>query len=203
MANASPPPVSWSYCGDQIKLWRGIASVTREELSNETNYHLDYVKAMENGRRKPTLRLLTIADQLCGAKGLLIAAQQYLKPEPHPQRSHEYMDAEARATVLQWYEPLLIPGLLQTESYCRALFGKRLPLLDDDTIEERVVGRLDRQKILRESKPPVSFSFILYEAALRTSVGGAEPMRQQLNHLWETAGLPQCHPPGTTHGARR
>ncbi|MFE9658724.1 Scr1 family TA system antitoxin-like transcriptional regulator [Streptomyces sp. NPDC005955] len=189
MTNASTPPISWSYCGDQIKMWRQISSVTREALSDEANYHIDYVKAMENGRRKPTVQLLNVADQLCGAKGLLIAAQKFLKPDPYPQRSHEYMDAEAKAVVYRSYEPLLIPGLLQTEGYARALITAYMPFVDEDTIEERTAGRMLRQRILRDGKPPVSFSFVLYEAALRATVGDREIMRQQLHHLWETQGL--------------
>ncbi|MFD5558757.1 Scr1 family TA system antitoxin-like transcriptional regulator [Streptomyces sp. NPDC127068] len=189
MTHASTPPVSWSYCGDQIKLWRQVSSVTREKLSDEANYHIDYVKAMENGRRKPTVQLLTTADHLCNAKGLLVAAQKFLIPEPTRQYTSEFMEAEAKATVINSYETLHIPGLLQTESYCRALFSSRIPLVDDEVVEERTSIRLARQMILRESRPLTWFNYVIFEAALRAHVGSKEVMREQLRHLQSVAQL--------------
>lgn len=73
---------AWRYCGSQIKMWREEAGVSRQELAKEANYDYEYVKSMENGRRRPTLRLLQAADQMCGARGKLIAAHEHLRPEP-------------------------------------------------------------------------------------------------------------------------
>ncbi|MEU7155195.1 hypothetical protein [Streptomyces chrestomyceticus] len=41
------PPMAWRYCGNQIKLWRGQAEVSREELAAEVGYSAEYVKSME------------------------------------------------------------------------------------------------------------------------------------------------------------
>lgn len=184
----SQPPMAWRYCGNQVKRWREQAGATREELCKETGYHYEYVKSMENGRRKPTLRLLQIADEMCDAHGLLLSAQDYLKPEPFPARSQEFMQAEAEAIAIHSYEPLLIPGLLQTEEYARALISESCPPLDDETVEERVNARLRRQEALR-ARPSVVFGFVVYEAALRTMVGGREAMKRQLQSLWEALEL--------------
>ncbi|WP_411577387.1 Scr1 family TA system antitoxin-like transcriptional regulator [Streptomyces sp. HUAS TT20] len=116
----SQPPIAWRYCGSQIKMWRAEAGIGREALAKEVGYDYEYVKSTENGHRRPTLRLLQIADQVCGAGGKLVAAQEYLKPEPFPARSQEFMAIEAEAISFSCYEPLLIPGLLQTEEYARA-----------------------------------------------------------------------------------
>lgn len=184
----SQPPMAWRYCGNQVKRWREQAGTTREELCKETGYHYEYVKSMENGRRKPTLRLLQIADEMCDAHGLLLSAQDYLKPEPFPARSQEFMQAEAEAIAIHSYEPLLIPGLLQTEEYARALISESCPPLDDETVEERVNARLRRQEALR-ARPSVVFGFVVYEAALRTLVGGRDAMKRQLQHLLESGEL--------------
>ncbi|MFF1477651.1 helix-turn-helix domain-containing protein [Streptomyces sp. NPDC058301] len=180
--------MAWAYCGDQVKRWREGAGVSRNDLCKAVGYQYEYVKSMENGRRKPTLRLLTVADEMCGAQGKLLAAHEYLKPEPYPARSQEYMQVEAEAVAVQWYEPLLIPGLLQTEEYARALISESCPPLDDETVEERVSARLGRQDALR-ARSSVVFGFTLYEAALRTMVGGRECMRRQLQHVMEAAEL--------------
>ncbi|MET7827957.1 helix-turn-helix transcriptional regulator [Streptomyces sp. NPDC005386] len=182
------PPIAWRYCGSQIKLWRTEAGVGREALAKEAGYDYEYVKSMENGRRRPTLRLLQIADQVCGAGGKLVAAQEYLRPERFPARAQEFVAVEKEAIAVHSYEPLLIPGLLQTGEYARALIGESLPPLDDETVEERVTARLERQESLTRRKSVV-FTFVIYEAALRTGVGGPEVMRRQLRHISEVAQL--------------
>ncbi|UOB10745.1 helix-turn-helix transcriptional regulator [Streptomyces sp. HP-A2021] len=184
----SQPPIAWRYCGSQIKLWRTDAGVGREALANEAGYDYEYVKSMENGRRRPTLRLLQIADQVCGAGGKLVAAQEYLKPEPFPARSKEFMAIEAEAISFSCYEPLLMPGLLQTEEYARALIGGSCPPLDDETVAERVAARLRRAEALRR-RTGVMYGFVIYEAALHTGVGGAEVMQNQLQHLLKVGSL--------------
>lgn len=182
------PPMAWRYCGNQIKLWRIQAGISREQLGKEANYEYDSVKSMEQGRRKPTVRLLQVADEMCGAHGLLLAAQDYLKPEKYPARTQDFMAAEEAAVALHSYGALLIPGLLQTEAYARALIGGHCPPLDDETVDERVAARLQRQEKLTR-RPPVLFSFVIYEAALRTVVGGPEVMKPQLHHLARTGAL--------------
>ncbi|MEU2432911.1 helix-turn-helix transcriptional regulator [Streptomyces sp. NPDC007861] len=179
---------TWRYCGNQIKLWRTEAGVSRGELGKEANYEYETIKSMEQGRRKPSARLLQIADQMCGAQGKLLAALEYLKPEPFPARSQEYMAIEAEAIALNWYEPLLIPGLLQTEEYAQALISESCPPLDDETVEERVRARMQRQEALTRRTSTV-FNFVVYEAALRTLVGGEQAMRRQLQHLVEAGEL--------------
>ncbi|MGW5868140.1 DUF5753 domain-containing protein [Streptomyces sp. NPDC055239] len=96
--------------------------------------------------------------------------------------------AEAEAIAIHSYEPLLIPGLLQTEEYARALISESCPPLDDETVEERVNARLRRQEAL-QARPSVVFGFVVYEAALRTMVGGREPMQRQLQRVLEANRL--------------
>ncbi|WP_030024488.1 helix-turn-helix domain-containing protein [Streptomyces monomycini] len=178
------PPATWRYCGNQLKLWRTQAGLSREELADEANYDAEYVKSMEQGRRRPTLRMLQVADQMCGTHGFLEAAHEYLKPEKCTRRIAEYMDLEKTAIGLYWYEPLYIPGLLQTEEYVCDLINRGLPPLSDETVEERITFRLQRQQLL-DGKPDAHYAFVIYEAALRARVGNAEVMRRQLEHLLE------------------
>ncbi|MHB9859641.1 helix-turn-helix domain-containing protein [Streptomyces sp. YIM S03343] len=177
----SQPPIAWRYCGSQIKMWRAEAGITREALATEVGYDYEYVKSMENGRRRPTLRLLQIADQLCKAGGKLVAAQEYLKPEPFATFSQDFIRYESEAISISSYEPLLIPGLLQTAETARALLKAHWPPLDDETVEERVMARLKRQDVLAQQTR--SFSFVIGESALRNEVGGAEVHLDQLRHL--------------------
>lgn len=181
---SSQPPMAWRYCGNQVKLWRMKAGLSREELGQEAGYGSETIKSVEQGRRRATQHLLEVADQMCGAGGLLIAAQEYLKPEKFPARTQEFMDAEESAISVLWYEPLLIPGLLQTEEYARALMNDSCPPLDDETVEERVAARMQRQEKLTR-RPYARFGFVVYEAALRSGVGRHEVMKRQIRRLRE------------------
>ncbi|MCX4972657.1 helix-turn-helix transcriptional regulator [Streptomyces sp. NBC_00620] len=180
--SASSVPINWRYSGNQLKRWRTKANVTREELAAASNYSPDTIKSMEQGVRMPTPRVLDAADELCHAEGLLSAAKEYLKREKFPARAQDYMEYEREAINLWWYEVALIPGLLQTEAYARALIGNHTPPLDEETVEERVMARLERQGI-HTRKPLAACSYALYEAALR----GPYVDKEQLLHLLEMA----------------
>jgi hypothetical protein len=125
----------------------------------------------------PTPRVLDVADELCHAEGLLSAAKEYLQREKFPARAQDFMAREQEATSLWWYEVTLIPGLLQTKGYARALIENRLPPLDEETVEERVAARMERQAILTHPKPPVALHFVIYEAALRSPQVDTEQMQ--------------------------
>ncbi|MBB4894339.1 transcriptional regulator with XRE-family HTH domain [Streptomyces olivoverticillatus] len=181
---AAQPPMAWRYCGNQLKLWRLRAGVSREELGKEAGYGYDAVKSMEQGRRRPTVRLLEIADEMCEAHGLLLAARDYLTPERFPSFSLDFIRYEAEAIALSSFQPLLIPGLLQTEEYARELIGAHWPPLDDEAIEEMVAARLERQALL--DKQARAFSFVIGEGPLRQALSGTAAHKRQLHHLMET-----------------
>ena len=176
----SSSPGTWRYGGNQLKRWRTKANVTREELGTASNDSPDTIKAMEQGVRMPTARVLDVADELCHAEGLLSAAKDYVRREPFPARAQDFMQYERDAVSLWSYEVALIPGLLQTEAYARALIGNFTPPLDEDTVEERIAARLERQGLLTR-KPLVGCSFVLYEAVLR----GPLVDKEQMLHLLE------------------
>lgn len=176
------PPTTWRYCGNQLKLWRTGAGVSRDELADAAGYAVDTVKSMEQGVRMPTPQLLDVADDLFGAVGKLRAAKQYLHREKFPDRSQDFMAYEAAAVSLWSYEVSLIPGLLQTRDYAAALIGRHSPPLEDETVEQRVQARMDRQEIISR-RPPVALNFVVYEAALRAPIGGSAVHKGQLSHL--------------------
>ncbi|WP_217144858.1 helix-turn-helix transcriptional regulator [Streptomyces sp. AC627_RSS907] len=168
-----------------MKRWRTKANVSREQLAEAANYSPDTIKSMEQGVRMPTPRVLDVADELCRAEGLLSAAKDYLQREKFPARAQDFMEREREAISLYWYELALVPGLLQTERYARSLIENRHPPLDQETVEQRIAARMERQDILTERKPPVSLNFVLYEAVLRNPMVDAE----QMNRLLEASVL--------------
>ncbi|RCG20931.1 XRE family transcriptional regulator [Streptomyces diacarni] len=173
--------MAWRYAGDQMKRWREAAGISRQALAQEAGYGYDAIKGMERGVRKVQAHVLRIADEMCGAQGKLAAAVEFLRPEPFPSYSQDFMQAESEAVAHSSYENEFVPGLLQTEEVVRALFNNYCPPLDDETIEERVEARLKRQVML--DKQTKAFSFVISENALRDCVVGGESRTRQLRHL--------------------
>ncbi len=179
-------PASYRYFGSQFQLWRQNAQVRRETIAEAANYSVDTVKSVEQGRRRVPPRLAEIADEMFGARGMLLAGLSHLKREPFPARSQDYFRYDSEAIALNWFELALIPGPLQTEAYALALMSDFSPPLDDETIQDRVAARMERKALLTR-KPLVGCSFIIYEAALRCPVGGREAFREQMLHLLEVS----------------
>jgi transcriptional regulator with XRE-family HTH domain len=91
---------------------------------------------------------------------------------------------EAEAATIRTYEPELVPGLLQTADYARAIFRAGRPADTSEEIERRVEVRLERQEVLvRSEPPPPKVSVVLNEAVLLRRVGSPEIMRAQIEHL--------------------
>ncbi|WP_225988379.1 helix-turn-helix domain-containing protein [Streptomyces lincolnensis] len=176
----SQAPAACRYSGDQLKRWRAKADVSREQLASAANYSPETIASMERGVRRPTPRVLDVADELCGAQGLLSAGKQFVNREKFPARAQDFMEREREATSLWWYEVSLVPGLLQTKAYARALIDNRTPPLDEETVEERITARLERQAILNRQKPTVGLSFVLFEAVLRVPQVDVEQLRRLL-----------------------
>lgn len=94
----------------------------------------------------------------------------------------DYISLEAAATRISAFELHLIPGLLQTEAYARAIIAAGFSAGSPRVEDALVAVRMRRQDILDGAQPP-QYLAIVSEAALRQMMGGQEVMRQQLRHL--------------------
>jgi transcriptional regulator with XRE-family HTH domain len=108
--------------------------------------------------------------------------------EAFPAAFRPFAACEAEAVAIRWFEHSLVPGLLQTEDYVRAVLEKH-PNSTSDQIDERVAARLARQTVLTREDPPV-FWVLLDETVLHREIGGAKIMREQLLHLVSVAQRP-------------
>lgn len=96
-------------------------------------------------------------------------------------------DFESGAAIIRTYEALLVPGLLQTADYMRAVFHAGASF-DEATIERQIEARLTRQEVLRRPAPPHLWA-VIDEAALRKQVGGRDVMRAQVEHIIASSEL--------------
>jgi transcriptional regulator with XRE-family HTH domain len=90
---------------------------------------------------------------------------------------------ETEARTIRSYEPELVPGLLQTEAYARAIMRAWQPSWTAAEIDRRVDIRLARQDVLRQAGPLPQASCIINESVLRRTVGGNEVMHEQIEML--------------------
>ena len=101
-----------------------------------------------------------------------------------PRLYADLIGLEAEAATIRSYEPELIPGLLQTPDYARAVIRAGRPADTSGEIDRRVEVRLERQEVLiRTDPPPPKVSIVLNEGVLARRVGGPEVMRAQIEHL--------------------
>lgn len=94
-----------------------------------------------------------------------------------------YVGLEAEAAMLRDWEPFVVPGLLQTAAYARALIRARAPYLTAEQADELVSLRIERQERLLATADPIRLWAIVCETALRVMVGGHRVMAEQLDHL--------------------
>jgi transcriptional regulator with XRE-family HTH domain len=162
-----------------VRTFRDAAGVTQKGLASALGYTNGWVSNVENGQLRPRPEQVTALEQELGAPpGALMNVYEQLDGESLPGWFREWVDEEDRADVLRTFELALVPGLLQTEEYARAL-------LPDD--QAAVARRMDRQKILTRDPPPM-LHVVLDEAVLYRARGGATIMRAQLEHLTASVG---------------
>ena len=101
-----------------------------------------------------------------------------------------WVDAEAKAHTLRIWQPIIVPGLIQTRAYARELFAAMG--MNDDRVSDYVQSRLSRQEILDQADPP-SVVIVLDEVALHRFIGTPELMREQLEHAIELSKRPNIH----------
>jgi transcriptional regulator with XRE-family HTH domain len=180
--------------GKALKHFREQAGLSLSQLAALSSYSTTVISKIENGRRPPAENFPERMDAITqlethGHLSLLWGwLKESVRQRAYPGWFGPWPTYEIKATVLRTYEPLLVPGLFQTEDYARAVLRTRLNITEEE-IEETVEGRVARQGILSGEKPPMVWAMI-DESVLRRPVGGQYVMREQVNRLAEAARRP-------------
>ncbi|MEW1671036.1 helix-turn-helix domain-containing protein [Streptomyces albidoflavus] len=168
--------------GRQLKRFRVRAGMERPEFGSLTGYSASTIAAYEQGRRVPPPRFIDQADEVLDAGGVLQEMKEEVARAQYPAFFRDAARLEGEAVELHVYANQAMPGLLQTEEYARAVFGMWRPLLDEETIAQRVTARLTRQDIFAR-RPMPTISFVIEEATLRRPLGGESVLRGQLEQV--------------------
>lgn len=176
--------------GALVARFRIAAELTQRQLADHVCTQPETIASIEQGRRALLPPLARRMDVLLDTKGALETAVENL-PEVDliPAWAEEYLDLEREALALSWFENQVLPGLLQTEGYARAVFRTDVPALTEEEIEQRITTRVDRREILLRKQPPTA-SFIVSEAILIDRLGGDEVYIETLRHVRDCADIP-------------
>lgn len=172
----------------ELQAARVKAGLSQEELAGRINYSPSTVAMIENLKRAPRPEFADGCDQVLGTPGTFLRLQQHARMTSLPSWFQQYAEIEAIATQLRLFEHALVPGLLQTDQYARAVLTVQ-PNTTVEAVEERLAARLDRQTILTRVNPPLLW-VVIDEGVLHRQVRSAQVMHDQLLRLAELSTLP-------------
>ncbi|MEU6816976.1 helix-turn-helix transcriptional regulator [Streptomyces sp. NPDC046860] len=182
MANGSRQAV-WEFFGTELKRRREDAGLTQAELGTRVFVSGGYIGQFEQAIRKPQLDVAQRIDQVLRTDGMFERLCRKLIDDPrYAEYFAQVVELEQLATTICEFEPTVLPGLLQTMSYARALILATHPFAAEEFIADRAAARVERSAILKEAARPMYWA-VVHEGALRTAVGGAAVAAEALDHL--------------------
>ncbi|GLX51026.1 transcriptional regulator [Streptomyces hygroscopicus subsp. hygroscopicus] len=201
------PAVRRRKLGAELRTLRTGAGLTSGEAARLVGWHQSKVSRIETGASgvKPAdLRLLLDAyavrdAQLCELLLMLAGSGDgdgdrnrwwHAYRGVLPPTYRDFISLESQASAMRTLETTVVPGLLQTAEYARAVTRAAVNDVTEERLDALVEVRLARQDVLR-SNPPLELCAVLDEAVLRREVGGPEVMARQLERLMDAARLPQ------------
>ncbi|MCQ0024979.1 helix-turn-helix domain-containing protein [Streptomyces somaliensis DSM 40738] len=178
------PSDSLRTFGAVVQALREHAGYSRVEFGEAVRFSKHTVESVELGRRMPDESFVERAEEATGNTGALRRSARHLTRGEVGLAAwfRRWAKLERIAVSLCTYECRLVPGLLQSEGYMRALCENDIPPLSDDALEATVQARLERQRLLAE-RPNTAFDFIVEEAVFMRRLGGPDVTRDLIDHV--------------------
>ncbi|MEU7024462.1 helix-turn-helix transcriptional regulator [Streptomyces sp. NPDC046203] len=175
--------VEWEFFGELLRERREAAHYSREDLGARVFVSGTYIRLFEQGLRKPQLNLAQRFDEILKTSGLFERTwRKLINKSPYAAYFQAAADLEDLATKICEFAPGVVPGLLQTAAYARAVTRASNPFATEEYVEEKVSSRLERQTILADENRPV-YWVIVHESVVRIPAGGSAVMAEQLEHI--------------------
>lgn len=171
--------------GEELRLRRVAAGLTQEALSEMVVCSPTLISHYEAGRRLPSPEDAQRIDRALGTDGFFGRWLEDLETK-YTDHFAAVAELEQQAVLIQQFALSLVPGLLQTDSYARALFQAYRPNHRRAEVDKDVVIRTERARVLDGPMNPVVWT-LLDEAVLRRRVGGPQVMAAQLHKVADMA----------------
>lgn len=202
MTTPGGPTVRRILVGAQLRRLRESKNLTREAAGYRIRASESKISRLELGRVSFKDRDIADLLELYGVEdeqrrnALIALAREANAPgwwhgydDVLPNWFETFVGLEEAASMIRSYEIQVLPGLLQTEAYTRAVVSAGVPNAALAEVERRVNFRIKRQEILRRDDPP-HFWAVIDEAVLHRPIGGTKVMREQVEHLLDMMALP-------------
>ncbi|MEV5413036.1 helix-turn-helix transcriptional regulator [Thermopolyspora sp. NPDC052614] len=170
--------------GRELARFRKDRGITQRALARHLDCSPSLIGHIETGSRNPAISLAEACDryfELDTEFFVRLARRVHRSPYGAGWYLRWLEEIEPNAVILRTWDPLLIPGLLQTEAYARYVFLGHFSSSEDE-VEEQVAARMERQRILNRPKPPGLY-VLMDEWVLKRPIGTGEVMHHQLRHL--------------------
>ncbi|WP_189547144.1 helix-turn-helix domain-containing protein [Streptomyces gelaticus] len=180
--------------GARMRRLREGRGWNQEDLAGMLAYSSQHISAVETGRKPPTLPFSCKIDLAFGTAGTADSFEREWRDmrfgvllEGFP----EYVGYEGRAVEIRLFQIGIVPGLLQTPEYARALADADVwrGSITPEQADERVSFLAQRQKVLARARPPMML-VVMDESCIRRPIGGPKVMDSQIRKLVEFAALP-------------
>ncbi|MEV5704695.1 helix-turn-helix transcriptional regulator [Actinoallomurus sp. NPDC052274] len=184
----NPDASLWHWLAFDLRRYRQARKQSVTEVGRVMGVARTSVSNFEAMRRRPDVDHLKRLDAAWRTGGHFLRLLTFARLNHDPNWFKEHLFYEARARMLRIFEPLIIPGLLQTEDYARLAIVAEAGGASEKT-EADLKLRMDRQGLLTRKDPP-RLHVLLDEGVLDRPVGGPDIMRRQLARLLEVSELP-------------
>ncbi|MFJ9541683.1 helix-turn-helix domain-containing protein [Streptomyces sp. NPDC101225] len=168
--------------GAELRHAREKAGLSQEELGIRLFVSGSFVGQLEAGTRRMQPEYARLLDEVLETEDFFRRNCRAAAKSRYPEHFAEAAEAEETATEIREYAPQLIPGLLQTPGYARAVCRAYQPTARDEVIEALVTARTERARLLADPTEPLLWA-VVDEAALRRVAGGRAVMAEALRHI--------------------
>ncbi|MEU4163415.1 helix-turn-helix transcriptional regulator [Actinoplanes sp. NPDC026670] len=185
--------------GAQLRRLRDEAKVPTEQAADAIEVTASTLRRIESGKvgiKGPALNALLDkyrVDDPELRETLLSMAREgkargwWAKYSDLPPVYRQYIGLESAAEEIQDFQTIVVPGLIQTEAYARAMTSEDAFKPSTAAVEQRVAVRMERQKLITEGR--LRLAAVMDEAVLHRQIGGAEVMHEQLSAMLAAARL--------------
>ncbi|WP_327415129.1 helix-turn-helix domain-containing protein [Streptomyces sp. NBC_01233] len=174
-----------SFYGAELRYKREAAGLTLEQLADGSFRGVPFLSQIERGERRMPQDLARHVDAKLGTDGFFerrCEDARKAKQSGHAEYFADVAEMEPYAETIEDWAPMIIPGLLQTEPYAKAVVRTSLPWLRPGVVEKQVKARMERAKLWEREERP-AFWAILNGSLIRNSLLSPEEMADQLDHI--------------------
>jgi transcriptional regulator with XRE-family HTH domain len=182
-------PSALATFASELRAQRQQAGWTQVTLGDKIGYSGSFVSDIERSARSPALDFARACDRELRLPGTFERLHELIQRDAYPTWFYPVITFEQRATRIHEWEMRVVPGLLQTPEYARAIIRAGCPRDSAESVSRKVSDRITRQELLNRDNPPMLW-YVLHEGVVRQLIGGHEVMADQIARIIDLTDRP-------------